>query len=207
MQTPFRRVVKTFKKLSDANLLAFGRNVTASMAAAVAIFPTPVPDLAGINTDLDDFADLVQTAASRDKIQVQLKNQSRFNLMLILSQLANYVNAVTTDPSLLIQSGFDLNKLPAPVELGAPTRMVLTDGPNNGNLTLKFRKAKGASSYLHQYTTDALQPEISWVSTAATTTTYTFTGLTRGLTYYVRAVAIGRNQQLINSIVVSRVSQ
>ncbi len=36
MKKFFRKVVKTFKKLSDANFLAFGRNVTSSMAAAVA---------------------------------------------------------------------------------------------------------------------------------------------------------------------------
>ena len=66
---------------------------------------------------------------------------------------------------------------------------------------------EGASSYLHQYTTDALLPEDGWVSIASTTTTFTFKGLTRGVTYYVRSIAIGRNNQLKNSIVVNRVSQ
>ena len=207
MKKFIRKVVKAFKKLSDANLLAFGNNVTVSMAAAVAIFPTPIPTLENINTELGNFGELIQTAASRDKVQVQLKNQSRFNLLMMLSQLADYVNSITTDAAQLVQSGFELNKVPAPVELEAPTRLVLVDGPNNGELTLKFKRAKGASGYLHQYTIDALLPEDGWVSTASTTTTFTFKGLTRGAIYYVRSVAVGRNGQLKISIVVNRVSQ
>lgn len=207
MKKFIRKVVKAFKRLSDATLLAFGNNVTVSMAAAVAIFPNPVPALAQINEELGNFAELLQTAASRDKVQVQLKNQSRFNLLLLLSQLADQVNATTTEAALLVQSGFELNKVPAPVELEAPTRLVLMDGPNNGDLTLKFKRARGASSYLHQYTTDALLPEDGWVSIPSTTTTYTFKGLTRGAPYYVRSIAVGSNQQSVNSIVVNRVSQ
>jgi hypothetical protein len=207
MKKFIRRVVKSFKRLSDANILAFGNNVTVSMAAAVDIFPNPVPPLAEINTGLTDFVGLIQTAASRDKVQVELKRQVRFNLLQMLSQLADMVNATTQDPALLIRSGFDLNKMPTPVELEAPTRLVLSDGPNSGEITLKFRRARGASSYLHQYTTDALLPEDSWVSIPSTITNHTFKGLTKGVTYYVRAVSVGRKQQLIKSIVVNRVSQ
>jgi hypothetical protein len=207
MKKIIRKVVKAFKRLSDANLLAFGNNVTVSMAAATGIFPTPIPTLESINTELGNFAELIQTAASRDKVQVQLKNQSRFNLLVMLSQLADYVNSITTEASQLVQSGFELNKVPVPVTLEAPTRLLLLDGPNNGELTLKFRRAKGALSYLHQYTTDGLLPEDGWVSTPSTTTTYTFKGLTRGATYYVRSVAVGSNQQTVNSIILNRVSQ
>ncbi len=207
MKKLIRKVVKSFKRLSDANLLAFGNNVTVSMAAAIGIFPTPTPSLESINNALGDFAELIQTAAGRDKVQVQLKNQIRFELLMMLSQLADYVNSITTEASQLVQTGFELNKVPTPVTLEAPTRMVLLDGPNNGELILKFRRAKGALSYLHQYTTDALLPEDSWVSIPSSTTTYTFKGLTRGTTYYVRSVAVGSNQQTVNSIVVNRVSQ
>lgn len=37
-----RRVIKSFKRFADANLLAFGQNVSVSMADAVDVFPTPV---------------------------------------------------------------------------------------------------------------------------------------------------------------------
>jgi hypothetical protein len=49
--------------------------------------------------------------------------------------------------------------------------------------------------------------EDSWVSIPSTITNHTFKGLIKGVTYYVRAVSVGRKQQLIKSIVVNRVSQ
>lgn len=207
MKKFIRRVVKTFKQLADAKFLAFGKNVTTSMAGAIGIFPTPTPALADINVELVNYENLLQTSTNRDKVQVELKNKSKFTLMLMLSQLADYVNLTTTDASLLVQSGFDLNKLPEPISLKAPTGLTLLDGGNSGELVLKFKSVTGASSYLFQYTTDQTLAESSWVSIPSTTTSYTFTGLTKGTTYHCRSVAVGANQQLMNSIVVNRVSQ
>jgi hypothetical protein len=207
MKKFFRKVVKTFKKLADANLLTFGQNVTASMAAAVTTFPTPVPSLESINTELGNYAELLQTSASRDKVQVQLKNQSKFTLTQMLSQLADYVNSITTDAALLASSGFDLNKLPQPVTITAPENPTLTDNGSSGQLALKFKAVKGASSYVFQYTTDATLQESSWVSFPATTTSFTFTGLTKGTTYYCRALSVGAYQQVKASIVLNRISQ
>ena len=64
MKKFIRRVIKTFKRLTDANLLAFGQNVTGKMNAAVATFPNPVPSLESINNELDKYAALLQTSAS-----------------------------------------------------------------------------------------------------------------------------------------------
>jgi hypothetical protein len=207
MKKFFRKVVKTFKKFADANLLTFGQNVTACMAAAVTTFPTPVPSLESINTELENYAELLQTSASRDKVQVQLKNKSKFTLNQMLSQLADYVNSITTDPALLASSGFDLNKLPQPITITAPENPTLSDNGSSGQLVLKFKAVKGASSYVYQYTADASLEESSWVSCPATTTSFTFTGLTKGTTYYCRALAVGANQQVKASIVLNRISQ
>lgn len=207
MKKFIRKVVKTFKTLADANLLTFGQNVTASMAAAVATFPAPVPSLDSINTELGNYAELLQTSASRDKVQVQLKNKSKFTLNQMLSQLADYVNSITTDPALLASSGFDLNKLPQPITITAPENPTLADGSNSGQLLFKFKAVKGASSYVFQYTSDATLQENSWVSYPATTTSYIFTGLNKGTTYYCRALSVGAYQQVKASIVLNRISQ
>ena len=177
------------------------------MAAAVDIFATPVPSLADINTELAKYGELVQLAKSRDKVQVNMKNVSKFTLQTMLSQLADYVNATTSDSNNLLRSGFELNKLPQPIGLQEPSGLKLTDGVNSGELTLKFKAVRGASSYLFQYTTDAALAETGWISIPATTTSYTFKGLNKGVTYYIRAVAVGGNQQVTNSNVVNRVSQ
>ncbi|HEY5407073.1 MAG TPA: hypothetical protein VIJ92_08295 [Ginsengibacter sp.] len=208
MKKFLRKVVKSFKRLADAKLLTFAQNVTTSMASAVGVYPTPTPVLADINNMIGNYAELLQTSASRDRIQVALKNQSKQALLLMLSQLSDYVNLTAQGTeALLAMSGFDINKIPQPISMKAPTRVVLLDGGNSGELLLKFKGADGASSYLFQYTTDVLLADSSWISIAATTTFYTFTGLTKGTVYYCRAVAVGSNQQLMNSIVVNRVSQ
>jgi hypothetical protein len=207
MKKFIRKVVKTFKKLADSNLLTFGQKVTASMAAAVDTFPAPLPSLESINAELGNYEELLQTSANRDKVQVQLKNKSKFTLKQMLSQLADYVNSITTDPALLASSGFDLNKLPQPITITAPENPTLVDGSNSGQLLFKFKAVKGASSYVFQYTSDATMQESSWVSYPATTTSYLFTGLTKGTTYYCRALSVGAYQQVKASIVLNRIAQ
>ena len=93
MKKFLRKVVKSFKKLADAKLLTFAQNVAASMANAVGVFPVPTPPLADINNAISNYAALLQTAAGRDKVQVALKNQSKLELLQLLSQLADYVIA------------------------------------------------------------------------------------------------------------------
>ena len=208
MKKYLRKVVKTFKLLMDAKLLTFAQNVVPSMAAAVESFPTPTPTLVSISDEISNYAALLQSAASREKVQVALKNQSKQALLQLLSQLADYVNMVAQgDEVMLSQSGFNLNKVPQPISMKGAAGLVLLDGGNSGELVLKFRRVEGASGYLYQYTTDPLLPEDKWVSIAATTTSLTFTGLTKGVTYYCRVIAIGGYQQRMNSIVVNRVSQ
>ena len=208
MKNFFRKVVKAFKVLADANLLTFARNVAVSMTAAVETFPTPVPAITVISDQIDNYAELLQSSASRDKVQVALKNQSKKALLLMLSQLADYVNLTAQgDEVKLSESGFNLNKVPQPISIKTPAGVVLTDGGNSGELLLKCKRVAGASGYMYQNTTDPLLTETSWVSIAATTTSFTFTGLTKGVTYYCRVVAVGGNQQLMNSIVLNRVSQ
>jgi hypothetical protein len=138
---------------------------------------------------------------------VNQKNISKFNLLIMLSQLADYVIATTSDSASLLRSGFELNKLPQPIGMQEPTGLKLTDGVNSGELTLKFKAVKGASSYLFQYTPDATLAEGSWITIPATTTYYTFKSLSKGTAYYVRAVAVGGNQQVTYSEVVNRISQ
>jgi len=207
MKKFIRRVVKTFKKLADSNLLSFGKNVTVKMADAVEFYPTPVPSLADINAQLLIYEGLLQSSKNRDKLQVDLKNQCKFTLNAMLSQLADYVNATSSDSATLLRSGFELNKLPQPVGLLEPTGLTLIDGPNSGELTLKCKSVKGATSYMFQCTADAALAEGGWTSVPSSAAYYTFKGLTRGITYFMRIIAVGRNQQVTNSNVLNRISQ
>ena len=207
MKKFIRRVVKTFKRLSDARLLAFGQNVTVCMAAAVDAFPNPTPTLADINTELAKYAGLLQTSATRDRVQVELKNQSKYALHVMLSQLADYINGVTSDAAQLVRTGYEMNKIGQPVTLKAPTRLVLTDGINSGTMLLKCKRVPGAASYLFQYTSDPAMAESSWVRLPSTSTSYLFTGLSRSTVYHCRVASVGGNSQVMNSIILNRVAQ
>jgi hypothetical protein len=203
-----RKVVKYFKEWADAKLLTFARHVVASVAAAEESFPNPTPALATISAEIDNYVNLLQLSANEGKVSIALKNKSKQILLQMLSQLADYVNMTAQgNEVVLTKSGYDLSKIPEPIIMKAPEGLVVRDGSNNGELVLKFKRVKGALSYLYQYTTDPLLSESSWVSTAATTTSFTFTGLTKCVNYYCRVAAIGCKNQLVNSIVVSRVSQ
>ncbi|MEO7044814.1 MAG: hypothetical protein ABI091_05870 [Ferruginibacter sp.] len=83
------------------------------------------------------------------------------------------------------------------------TKRVFTDGPNSGELTFRFKRPKG----VHQYSADPLLAPERWVSIAATTSSYAFTGLTKGTIYYVQAIAVGSINQRVASIIVNRVSR
>jgi hypothetical protein len=208
MKKYLRKVVKYFKELADAKLLAFARHVVASVAAAGESFPNPTPALAVISVEIDTYANLLQLSAGEGKVQIALKNKSKQTLLQMLSQLADYVNMTAQgNEVVLTKSGYELSKIPEPIIMKAPEHLVVCDGNNSGELVLKFKRVKGALSYLYQYTTDPLLSESSWVSKAATTTSFTFTGLTKCTNYYCRVVAIGCKKQSVNSIVVSRVSQ
>ena len=208
MKKFLRKVVKSFKKLAEADLLAFSQDVSASMAAAVDVFPTPTPTLIELNNAISSYSEAMQLARGRDKVQVVMKNLSKQNLLLLLSQLTDYVNLTAQGAEdLLAKSGLYLNRVPEPVTMDAPGYVVLTDGGESGELTFRFRRVRGASSYLYQYTSDASLANESWVSIPATTTSYTFTGLASGTTYYCRVVAVGSYQQQKTSIVLNRISQ
>ena len=208
MKKFLRKVVKSFKKLAEADLLAFSQDVSASMAAAVDVFPTPTPTLIELNNAIGNYSEAMQLARGRDKVQVVMKNLSKQNLLLLLSQLTDYVNLTAQGAEdLLAKSGLYLNRVPEPVTMDAPGYVVLTDGGESGELTFRFRRVRGASSYLYQYTSDASLANESWVSIPATTTSYTFTGLASGTTYYCRVVAVGSYQQQKTSIVLNRISQ
>ncbi len=208
MKKLIRRAVKTFKKYADAVLLRFGRTVSGAMAAAPDVFPNPSPALKELDDALDGYEVVLGKAASRDRTQVPLKNKARSTVVSLLSQLTDYVNLVCLgEVTLLVQSALLLNKVPEPVTLKNPHRLVLSDGTNDGQIWMKFRSVKGAASYLFQYSATPDMAAAGLVSIPATTTSYLFTGLNKGTTYYFRSVAVGSNGQLAFSIVVNRVSQ
>jgi hypothetical protein len=208
MKNILRKAIKAFKQLGDALFLAYGQQVTAAIANAVATFGTPTPSLDAINKELSNFAALMKTAASRDKVQVAMKNASKLLLKGMLSQLTDYVNLIALgNETILAESSMQLSKIPEPVTLKAPTNVTLSDGPNTGEMKIKCKGPKGAVSFIFTYSTDPLMLDATTVNFTGSTTSYTFSGLTKSKVYYCSVAAVGANKQVFYSNIVNRSCQ
>jgi hypothetical protein len=59
-------------------------------------------------------------------------------------------------------------------------------------------------AYMHQYSTDPLLKDESWMSMTCTATKCKLEGLTPGTTYFLRVAAIGAKDQVLYSDVMSK---
>ena len=118
-----------------------------------------------------------------------------------MRDLVDYVNGIAKgDLVILSTCGLPLSKDPQPVAMGDPTAKV--EAGASGELILSTPAVYGAVVYKHQYTTDvtaALWPEIT-----TTRASCKIDNLQRGQIYSLRIVAIGTNDQVSISDVVTR---
>ena len=203
----FSKVKTGFQKLAAGKLLTKALNISSNMNGNT-YFPTPTPDMPTIDAAIAAYQSAVVAAENRDKAAVQVKKQTRISLIVLLNQLATYINFTANgDIVMLGTTGYDLYKNAEPVVVEKPTLSSLTAGPNPSQLTTKAKGGKGARSMMHQYTTNAIMPENGWTSITTTSKTYTFSGLTKGQEYWVRVAAVGSNGQVVYSDPLSRIVQ
>lgn len=201
------KITTGFERLSDANLLTKSLDISKSMDGNTSL-PAPTPTLVELNAAIAEFQTTLTAAAARERTQVVLKNQARLALIALLNDLSNYVTFTANgDAAILSSSGFTLRKIPQPVIVPKPNKILVADGPNSGELTVSVGSRKGARSFVHQYTPDPMQPQSVWVSTPTTSKTYTFTGLAKAQSYWCRVGVVGSNGQLVYSDAISRVVQ
>ncbi len=175
-------------KDTDAQLLARTEGILSAMADN-AHYPTPTPSLAVIGAAKDAFASAVVLALEGGKMATAAKNARRVELVLLLRQLAGYVQLTCQgELTVLISSGFPIQKpqrQPAGV-LPPPAHLTVTQGPRTGELRAVTAPAKGAAICSWRVST-ATAPTV-WVQTATTTAArIVFGGLTPGVIYRVEA--------------------
>lgn len=111
--------------------------------------PTPTPGLDVINDAIVFYQAALTTAQSRERIQVVIKNQARAALIVLLTELTNYVTFTANgNPAILISSGFDMRKDPEPSSITKPGKIQVTDGLKSGELTVSVhgvKEARGAT--------------------------------------------------------------
>lgn len=177
---------------SDAGLINDCNVVLQALAEHEAVYATPVPTLATVQTALDTFSSAVASAVDGGASATAAKNAARQTLTGLMRQLASYVSvACGGDMTRLLLSGFPVQK-PVRVTIGvlaAPKNPVLVLGPRTGELNAGVNPVFGASVY--NWTLTANSPGSTPQTAQSTASYYTFTGLTPGVTYTVVANAVG----------------
>jgi hypothetical protein len=177
-------------RVSDADLATGCNTVLKMMADNIAIYPTPTPSLAAVQSALDDFTAGMAAAADGGRALTAQKNNRRRGLVDLMRQLASYVQvACKNDLANLILSGFPTHKpVRSPVgELPAPVNVTLTLGTRSGELDAGVNPVPGVLTYNWTLTSDEAAPQTAQSSAAS----FTFAGLTPGVIYTVTANAVG----------------
>lgn len=177
---------------SDALLINDATVVLTALAANVAIYKTPAPPLATVQTALDNFADGVAKAADGGPSATSAKNNLRLILTGLLRQLANYVaTACNGDMTNLLLSGFPTQKpVRQPVGvLPPPGNVMLTLGDRSGELDAQANPVFGAAIYTWRLTPATPGTAVQTVQTTAASTT--FTNLVPGVSYTLTVNAVG----------------
>jgi hypothetical protein len=191
MKTGFYpRVSLAFARKIDTDLIAFTRNVITLMTGN-AQYPTPLPALTDVTTAVNALETVVHDALDGGKIAIATRNAARAEMLSLLRQLASYVSGnCDADLVLLIGSGFDAVRAPAPVGvLPAPDNLRLDLTGISGQLYLRFDRVANAVNYSVQVATD---PDGPWTDQdLSTSTRVMIDGLTPGKVYWVRACANG----------------
>jgi hypothetical protein len=177
---------------SDALLINDTNVVLLGLTNNTAIYPAPLPTVADTQTALDDFSTAVAAAADGGPSATAKKNNLRLILVGLLRQLASYVGvACKGDMTNLLLSGFPVQKSTrSPIGiLPAPQNLTVIHGALSGDLTASVNPVFGAAAY--NWTCTANTPGAVPLTGQSTAASYTFSGLTPGVSYKITANAVG----------------
>jgi len=177
---------------SDALLINDTTVVLVGLTNNTVIYPAPLPSVADTQTALDQFSDGVTAAADGGRALTARKNNLRLILVGMLRQQASYV-AVACQGSLenLLLSGFPIQKpTRAPIGiLPAPQNLNVVHGALSGSLDASVNPVFGASTY--NWTCTPNTPGAVALTGQSTAASFTFSGLTPGVSYSIACNAVG----------------
>ena len=184
--------ISFLKTDSDALLITDTQTIITDLTGNVS-YPTPAPTLVAITTALDEFTIALANAADGGITLTAIKNDKRAALVVLLRNLANYVQVTCNgDLTVLLSSGFPIQK-PQRSPIGvlpAPVNLVVSLGELSGQLNAVVPPVFGASVYNWRLmATNAPTVVLQTAQTTAGRTT--FTGLTPGVAYTAQVNAVG----------------
>jgi hypothetical protein len=172
------------------------------------VFPNPPQALADLKTLLPEFNTALSNAKGRDMAMVSIKNDKKAELIGKIQEVADYVTAISKgDRTIILLSGFYVtgesrSNSQAPIITTLEVELGLS-----GEATVRSRNVKGVKSYVHQFCTEAPGPNTVWVNQYSSQGIYIFKGLSSEKRHWFRVIAVGWNEQLSYSPIVSKVIQ
>lgn len=179
---------------TDSELYEFAMQHITAMTGN-ANFTTPDPSAADFLALVDGFNTALQNAIAAQqtaKEMTSLKDAARSALETGLTARGSYVDLKSggVEP-VILSSGLMVKNPPAPVgELPAPAGFLAAMGSLEGQVKLKWKKVRGAVSYIVQVSPQAM-PRVWTQVVVSPTTSAVATGLTPGQTYVFRVCAVG----------------
>lgn len=199
-----KKLTLNFKETKDRDLNSLG-NAVAQKMWNNKYFPDPGMLIIELKEISQQFTQSLADAKSRDNIKIAVKNDVRELLIQKLKQVGEFVIRESKGSELLlVSSGFDVYKAESKVVLKAPSNFRIKPGPNPGEIIMQVSRAKGARSYLYQWTPDPVTSKSVWESIADTRCKKVIKGLPLGINYAFRMAAVGSRNQIIFTRSLSR---
>jgi len=196
-------------KLAVLQLLALLNNVIEKLTANAAVFTTPPITVLAMKTLSDKFAKAINAATDggvadrkeRDKLVLEVRSLLRIQ--------ADYVRSVCNgDAALLALSGFELSKLPEPInEVGVPQRVKADPTDESGKVLVRWGKAEGGRLFrVERASDDPALGAVTWTTVALTgRQRIVIAGLEPFKAYFFRVIAVGiTHEGLPSDIVMGR---
>lgn len=188
------KVKLNLRKKTDSELYEFAQQHIAAMTGNAA-FPTPdplAPDFLALVTDFNTALQASIAAQQTAKEKTSLKDDARAALEMGLKTRASYVDSKAGGSvAVILSSGLPVKNPPAPVgDLLAPAGLLAKMGSLEGQVKLKWKKVRGAVSYIVQVSPQAM-PRVWTQVMVSPNASAVATGLTSGQTYVFRVAAVG----------------
>ncbi len=193
-----KKVITSYGKLREADLLALGNAVAASMEGN-ANFPSPSPTIIDFKKVLNDYGTAITEAKFGGRNAVAVKNSLQSLVSIDMRNLAMYVNTISKgNIDMLTSTAFPLTKSAEPVHIAAPVIKSLMQGLDAGSIILKTGAVRGAKSYIFDCALDNGDGKLDWQSFPGSRTKFEFTGLEQGKKYWFKVTAVGSNNQVVS---------
>lgn len=186
-------LIAPYKSWSDTKLVA-GSGYIFNCLQGNDYFTSLATEVTAYGNIVNAFRTQVELAGNRDKNAVAAKNVMRNALIAATISIANAVTqAASGNIQALVSSGMELRKKPQPIELEAPVNLVITAGPQPGQLKTKVDVVKGARSYIARCATDPEAPATQWTIVNCSRSQCVISGLPSGTKQWVVIGALGSN--------------